>query len=62
MGNKKAANKGNKKKNEEEAKSATSDWNYSKCSRNDLLNLVAEGLLHGQDVVQRLPSFCQPFP
>jgi hypothetical protein len=62
MENKKAASKGNKNKKEEEAKSATSDWNYSKCFRNDLLNLVAEGLLQGQDVVQWHPSFRQLFP
>jgi hypothetical protein len=61
MVDKKTASKGNKKK-EEEAKSATSDWNYSKCLRNDFLNLVAEGLLQGQDVVQWRRSFHQLFP
>jgi hypothetical protein len=45
MGNKKATSKGSKNKKEEETKSATKDWNYSKFFRNDLLNLVAEGLL-----------------
>jgi hypothetical protein len=52
MGNKKAASKGDKEKMEKEAKSASSDWNYGKCSRNVLLNIVTEGLLEGQDVVQ----------
>jgi hypothetical protein len=61
-GNKKAASKASKNKKEEETKSATSDWNYSKWSRNDLLNLVVEGLLQGQDVVQWHPSFRQLFP
>jgi hypothetical protein len=60
MGNKKAASKRNKK--EEEAKYATTDWSYSKCSRNNQLNLVAEGLLQGEDVVQWYPSFRQPIP
>jgi hypothetical protein len=45
MGNNKAASKGSKNKKEEETKSVTSDWNYNTCSRNDLLNLVVEGLL-----------------
>jgi hypothetical protein len=62
MGNRKVASKGNKNKREEEIKSATSDWNYYKCSRNDLLNLVAEGLLQGQDVIQGRPSFRHLFP
>jgi hypothetical protein len=62
MGNKKTASKENKNKKEQEIKSVTSDWNYSKCSRNDLLNLVAEGLLQGQDIIQWRPSFRQFFP
>jgi hypothetical protein len=49
IGNKKASSKGNKK--EEEAKSAATNWNYSKSSRNDLLNLVDEGLLQHQNIV-----------
>jgi hypothetical protein len=61
MGNKKVASKGDKMK-KEEAKSTTSDWNYIKCSRNNRLNLVAEGLLQDQDVVHWRPSFHQPFP
>jgi hypothetical protein len=44
MGHKKAASKADKKK-EEAAQSTTSDWTYSKCFQNDLLNLVVEGLL-----------------
>jgi hypothetical protein len=62
MGNKKAASKGSKNNKEEQTKSATIDWNYSKCSTNDLLNLVAKGLLQGQDVVQWRPFFRQLFP
>jgi hypothetical protein len=62
MGNKKAASNGNKNKTEEETKSTISDWNYSKCFRNDLLNLVAEGLIQVQDVVQWRSSFRQLFP
>ncbi|RLM78698.1 putative gypsy-type retrotransposon protein [Panicum miliaceum] len=62
MGNKKAASKGDQKKKEETTRSTSSDWTYNKCSRNDLLNLVAEGLLQGKDVVQWRLSFRQPFP
>jgi hypothetical protein len=62
MGNKKATSKGNKNKKEEETKSATSDWKYSKCSINDLLKLIAVGLLQGQDVVLWRPPFHQRFP
>jgi hypothetical protein len=41
---------------------ANSDWTYSKCSRNDLLHLVSEGLLQEKNVVQWRPSFHQPYP
>jgi hypothetical protein len=61
MGNKKTATKGDKRK-KEEAKTANSNWIYSKCSRNDLLHLVFEGLLREKDVVQWHPSFHQPYP
>jgi hypothetical protein len=27
------------------------EWTYSKCSNNDLLNLVSEGLLQGKNLV-----------
>lgn len=60
MGNKKTAVKGSKQK-EVQAKRISRDWSYSNCSRKDLLNLVAEGGVQGQDVVQWCPSFRQPY-
>jgi hypothetical protein len=62
MGNKKTATKGDKRKKEEEAKTANSNWTYSKCSRNDLLHLVSEGLLQEKDVMQWHSSFRQSYP
>jgi hypothetical protein len=38
------------------------EWTYSKCSNNDLLNLVTEGLLQGKDLINWRPSFCQSLP
>jgi hypothetical protein len=56
MENKKTATKGNKHKKKEETKTANSDQTYTKCSRNDLLRLVSEGLLQEKNVVQGRPS------
>jgi hypothetical protein len=38
------------------------EWTYSKCSNNDLLNLVSEGLLQGKDLVNWRHSFRQSLP
>jgi hypothetical protein len=38
------------------------EWTYSKCSNNDLLNLVSEGLLQGKYLFNRRPSFRQSLP
>ncbi|RLN29156.1 hypothetical protein C2845_PM05G21380 [Panicum miliaceum] len=53
MGNKKQESKG-KKDN-----STTGDWERSKCARANLLNLVAQGLLQSEEMVQWKPSFRQ---
>ncbi|RLN12187.1 hypothetical protein C2845_PM09G10310 [Panicum miliaceum] len=55
---------GNKKQSGKEKKEETStgDWERSKCTRVDLLNLVAQGLLQSEEMVHWKPSFCQFFP
>jgi hypothetical protein len=45
-----------------ESQPPSGEWTYSKCSNNDLLNLVSEGLLQGKDLVNWRPSFCQSLP
>jgi hypothetical protein len=35
------------------------EWTYSKCSNNDLLNFVSEGLLQAKTLINWRPSFCQ---
>jgi hypothetical protein len=43
-----ALERSNKKDgNGKESQSPSGEWTYSKCSNNDLLNLVSEGLLQG---------------
>jgi hypothetical protein len=37
-------------------------WTYSKCSNNELLDLVYEGLLQGKNLVNWRPSFRQLLP
>ncbi|RLM74116.1 hypothetical protein C2845_PM15G03830 [Panicum miliaceum] len=56
MGNKKQASKGKKEE------STTGDWERSNCTRADLLNLVAQGLLQTEEMVQWKPSFRQFVP
>jgi hypothetical protein len=56
-----------KRSNKEDGKGKESqppsrEWTYSKCSNNDLLNLVSEGLLQGKDLVYWRPSFHQSLP
>jgi hypothetical protein len=53
-----------KKSNEKDRKGKESElpsreWTYSKCSNNDLLRLVSEGLLQGKSLVNWRPSFRQ---
>jgi hypothetical protein len=50
-----------KRSNEKDGKGKESqppsgEWTYSKCSNNDLLNLVSEGLLQGKDLFYKFPS------
>ncbi|RLM70130.1 retrotransposon protein, putative, Ty3-gypsy subclass [Panicum miliaceum] len=56
MGNKKPVSKGKKEE------STTGDWERSKCTRAELLNLVAQGLLQSEEMVQWKPSFRQFVP
>ncbi|KAG2563076.1 hypothetical protein PVAP13_8KG361201 [Panicum virgatum] len=56
------AAKGNKKEEQEQVKDPSGEWSCSKCSRNILLNLVAEGLLQSQDLVKWHHSFRQRYP
>jgi hypothetical protein len=37
-------------------------WTYRKCSNNELMNLVSEGLLQEKSLVNWRPSFCEPLP
>jgi hypothetical protein len=45
-----------------ESQPPSGEWTYSKCSNNDLLNLVSNGLLQGKNLVNWRPSFRQSFP
>ncbi|RLN08712.1 putative polyprotein [Panicum miliaceum] len=56
IGNKKQANKGKKDD------SPTGGWERSKCTRANLLNLVAQGLLQSEEMVQWKPFFRQYIP
>ncbi|RLM42088.1 hypothetical protein C2845_PMPSC048697 [Panicum miliaceum] len=56
MGKKKQASKGEKEE------SSTGDWERRKCTRADLLNLVAQVLLQLEEIVQWKPSFRQFIP
>jgi hypothetical protein len=48
---------------EEEGVAATfGEWTYSKCSNNELLNLVSEGLLQEKNLVNWHPSFRELLP
>jgi hypothetical protein len=38
------------------------EWTYSKCSNNELMNLVFEGLLEEKSLVNWRPSFCELLP
>jgi hypothetical protein len=58
MAPKRSELKGKKK----EAQPPTGEWTYSKCSRQDLDRLVSEGLLQDKNLVNRHPSFHEPFP
>jgi hypothetical protein len=56
-----------KRSNKEDGKGKESqppsgEWTYNKCSNNDLLNLVSEGLLQGKDLINWRPSFRQSLP
>jgi hypothetical protein len=56
-----------KRSNEKDGKGKESqppsrEWTYSKCSNNNLLNLVSEGLLQGKNLVNWRPSFRQLLP
>jgi hypothetical protein len=58
MAPKKAEIKGKKK----EAQPYTAEWTHSKCSLNNLNNLVSEGLLQEKNLVNWCPSYREPFP
>jgi hypothetical protein len=56
-----------KRSNEKDGKGKESqppsgEWSYSKCSNNDLLNLVSEGLFQEKNLVNWRPSFRQLLP
>jgi hypothetical protein len=56
-----------KRSNEKDGKGKESqppsgDWTYSKCSNNELMNLVSERLLHEKSLVNWHPSFCELLP
>jgi hypothetical protein len=56
-----------KRSNEKDAKGKESqplsgEWTYSKCSNNELLNLVSEGLLQEKSLVNWRPCFCELLP
>jgi hypothetical protein len=58
-----APKKSNKKDGKgKESQPPSGEWTYSKCSNNDLLNLVSKGLLQGKDLVNWCPSFHQSLP
>jgi hypothetical protein len=45
-----------------ESQPASWEWIYSKCSNNELMNLVSEGLLQEKNLVNLCPSFREPLP
>jgi hypothetical protein len=45
-----------------EAQPSTTKWTHSKCSLNNLNNLVSEGLLQEKNLVNWRPSYREPFP
>jgi hypothetical protein len=45
-----------------ESQPPSGEWTYNKCSNNDLLNLVSEGLLQGKDLINWRLSFRQSLP
>jgi hypothetical protein len=56
-----------KRSNEKDGKGKESElpfgeWTYSKCSNNNLLHLVSEGLLQEKILVNWHPSFRQTLP
>jgi hypothetical protein len=40
-----------------ESQPPSGEWTYSKCSKNELMNLVSEGLLQEKSLVNWCPSF-----
>jgi hypothetical protein len=59
MAPKKSNEKGGKGK---DSQPPSGEWTYSKCSNNELLNLVSEGLLQEKNLVNWRPSFRQLLP
>jgi hypothetical protein len=58
-----ASERSNKKDGKgKESQPPSGEWTYSKCSNNDLLNLVSKGSLQGKDLFNWRPSFCQSLP
>jgi hypothetical protein len=56
-----------KRSNEKDGKRKESqplsrEWTHGKCSNNDLMKLVSEGLLQEKSLVNWCPSFCEPLP
>jgi hypothetical protein len=56
-----------KRSNEKDGKGKESqppsgEWTYSKCSNNELMNLVSEGLLQEKSLVNWCPSFRELLP
>jgi hypothetical protein len=56
-----------KRSNEKDGKGKESqppsgDWTYSKCSNNELMNLVSEGLLQEKSLINWCPSFRELLP
>jgi hypothetical protein len=45
-----------------EAQPPSGEWIYSKCSNNELMNLVSEGFLQEKSLVNWRPSFYEPLP
>jgi hypothetical protein len=56
-----------KRSNEKDGKGKESqplsgEWTYRKCSNNELMNLVSEGLLQEKSLFNWRPSFCELLP
>jgi hypothetical protein len=45
-----------------ESQPSSREWTHSKCSNNDLMKLVSEGLLQEKSLVNWRPSFHEPLP